>query len=93
MKSQGQEEGDCIKVCVLALSSVRCTCIYMHVCLSKCERMCLQVVNQRPYVQGCKELIADPSNVAHRKQNKKTPTSEKNPAERISKVQCCTVHI
>lgn len=50
----------------------------------------LWVGNQRPCVQGCTELIADPSSVAHLKK-KKHPHQKKAPAERIFKVQRCTV--
>lgn len=49
----------------------------MHVCASKHKCVSLQVVNQRPYVQSCTELIADPSSVAHLKQNKKHPHQKK----------------
>lgn len=47
----------------------------MHVRVS--NSACLWVVNQRPYVQGCTELIADPSSVAHLRQNKKHPHQKK----------------
>lgn len=49
----------------------------MYVCASKHKCVSLQAVNQRPYVQSCTELIADPSSVAHLKQNKKHPHQKK----------------
>lgn len=50
----------------------------MQVCASRHRCVCLWVVNQRPYAQGCTELIADPSSVAHLKQNKKYPHQKKH---------------
>lgn len=61
--------------------------VYMHVC--KCMCVFLWVVNQRPCVQGCTELIADPSSMAHLEQNKKHP-HQKKPQQREF-LKCCTV--
>lgn len=89
MKSQGQEGDDC--TCT-ALCEVR-----VFICnLYAAESASLSGESKAPMRKGCMELIADPSSVAHLRQNEKMKsnkkeksTSEEAAAVRISKVQCC----
>lgn len=70
----------CTALCIIYM----CICMCVWVSAS----VCLRVDNQRPYVQGCTEPIANPSSVAHLKQNKKHPHQKK--PQRREFLKCCT---